>query len=66
MAGEVPLPFFPIDRDAVKKISAYVQRRASRLKGKTTTVKKSGLIKFEANCYEVFEEGKRQYIKQKI
>jgi transposase len=63
MAGETSYPFFPINPNVAKKVSGYIQRRVRSLKGKSPTVKKSGLIKFDGDCYEIFEEGKRQYIK---
>ena len=63
MAGEFSYPFFPIDPKVAKKVSSYIQRRIRRSKGQSPTVKKSRLVKFDANCYEIFKEGKRQYIK---
>ena len=63
MAGEAMLPSFPIDLVAAGKICSYVQRTVRRLKGSPPTVKKSRIVKFDANCYEVFEKGNRQYIK---
>jgi putative transposase len=63
MAGRIPLPSFQVDPNIAKKVSSYIQRRIRRSKGKSPTVKKSGLVKFDADCYEIFKEGERQYIK---
>jgi IS605 OrfB family transposase len=63
MKGQAPLPSFEIDPKTCRKIASYVQRSIKRCKGRSPTVKKAQTIKFDANCYEVFEEKGTQYIK---
>ncbi len=63
MQGKCPEPAFPIEKSAQKRIAGYVRRVTRLLKGKSPTVKISRSVRFDANCYDVFEEKERQYIK---
>ena len=61
--GDVEKPPFELAFEKRKKISGYVQRITKRLQGQPPTVKKNKTIKFDADCYEVFEHKEKQYIK---
>jgi len=63
MQGKCPTPPFPIESLARKHIAGYVRKLAKKLKGKAPSVKKGRSIRFDANCYELFEYKERQYIK---
>ena len=63
MQGQIPKPPFEIDLPSCRKIAGYLQRSVRRHKGRPPTVKKHRTVKFDANCYEVFEYHDRQYIK---
>lgn len=63
MQGKCPDPPFPIERSAKKSIAGYVRRLTKACKGKPPTVKKLTSVRFDADCYDVFEEQGRQYIK---
>src|SRR5580658_8019990 len=61
--GSIPKPIFDIELVESRKTIVFLQRAIKRLKGKPPTVKKARIVKFDANCYEVFEHKGRQYIK---
>jgi putative transposase len=63
MQDERPKPSFPIEDQARRHIAGYVRRLAKKSKGKAPSVKKRRSIRFDANCYELFEHKNRQYIK---
>ena len=63
MKGNAPQPPFEIDTKARLRIAGYVQRTLKGLKGKPPSVKKSRIVKFDADCYDVFENEGCQYIK---
>ncbi len=63
MQNKYPEPPFPIEKSAQKRIVKYVRRLTRQLKGKPPSVKISRSIRFDDDCYEVFEEKGRQYIK---
>jgi IS605 OrfB family transposase len=63
MQGKCPEPSFSIEKSAQKRIIRCVRRLTRLLKGKPPTVKKCRSVRFDADCYEVFEEKRRQYIK---
>ncbi|MGD0664672.1 MAG: zinc ribbon domain-containing protein [Rhabdochlamydiaceae bacterium] len=63
MQGKCPNPSFPIEKSAQRHVANYVRRIVRACKGKPPTVKISRSVRFDADCYEVFEEKKRQYIK---
>jgi len=63
MKGGVPEAPFDISETERKQIAGYVRRLVKKIRGKNPTVKKARIIKFDENCYEVFEEAGRQYIK---
>ena len=63
MQGKDPTPTFEIATSARHKIAGYVQRTVKRLRGKNPIVTKVRSAKFDADCYEVFENQGRQYIK---
>ena len=63
MQGNTPKPSFEIERSICRQISGYLRRTLKKLKGKPPKVKKTKAVKFDANCYEVFEHNGRQYIK---
>jgi putative transposase len=63
MQGTCPDPPFLIEKSHKRRIAGYVRRLTRKCKGKSPTVKKCRSIRFDANCYEVFEEKGRQYIK---
>ena len=63
MQGKVPLPPFEIDTKSQAKIASYIQRQVKKYRPKTPTVKMARSIKFDANCYTVFEHNNVQYIK---
>ncbi|MBI5274321.1 MAG: transposase [Chlamydiales bacterium] len=61
MRGGNPLP--PFEIDSKDKIASYVRRVIKKLKKKPPTVKTTRIVKFDADCYEVFEKEERQYLK---
>ena len=63
MQGNEPEPSFEIEPSVRHQISGYIRRTLKKLKGKPPKVKKIKTVKFDANCYEVFEHKGRQYIK---
>jgi putative transposase len=63
MQGKYPDPSFPIEKSDKRRIVNYVRRLIRQCKGKPPTVKKFRSVRFDANCYEEFEEKGRQYIK---
>jgi len=63
MQGKCPDPSFLIEKSAQKRIVRYVRRLTRQLKGKPPAAKISRSVRFDANCYKVFEEKERQYIK---
>lgn len=63
MQGKHPDPPFPIEKSDKRRITSYVRRLTRKCKGKPPTVKKCRSVRFDANCYDVFEEKGRQYIK---
>jgi len=63
MQGNSPDPSFPIEKSDKRRIAGYVRRLTRECKGKPPTVKKCRSVRFDANCYDVFEEKGHQYIK---
>jgi putative transposase len=63
MQGKCPEPPFPIENAARRHIAGYVRRVTKKCKGKAPTVKKARSVRFDANCYEVFDHNGCQYIK---
>jgi putative transposase len=63
MQGKCPDPSFPIEKSTKKRIANYVRRLVSDCKGKSPAVKISRSVRFDGNCYDVFKEKGRQYIK---
>jgi putative transposase len=63
MQGKCPDPPFPMEKSDKRHIVGYVRRLTRKYKGKPPTVKKCRSVRFDANCYEVFEEKGGQYIK---
>ncbi|MGD0665331.1 MAG: zinc ribbon domain-containing protein [Rhabdochlamydiaceae bacterium] len=63
MQGKCPNPAFPIEKSAQRRVANYVLRLIRACKGRPPTVKISRSVRFDADCYEVFEEKERQYIK---
>lgn len=63
MQGKVPNPPFEIDKIACQRIVNYIQRQVKKRKPKKAVVKKARSIKFDADCYSVFEHHGIQYIK---
>ena len=63
MKGNAPQPPFEIDTKARLQLAGYMQRTLKGLKGKPPSVKKSRIAKFDANCYDVFENEGCQYLK---
>src|ERR1700722_10567463 len=63
MKGKCPDPPFPIDDLSRRHIAGYVRRITRLCKGKPPTVKKARSVRFDANCYDLFEHKGRQYIK---
>lgn len=63
MQGKCPEPSFPIEKIAQRYIVAYVRRITKQCRGKSPTVKKARSIRFDTNCYDLFEHKGRQYIK---
>ncbi len=63
MQGKCPEPSFAIDDLSRRYIAGYVRRITRLCKGKPPTVKKARSVRFDANCYDLFEHKGRQYIK---
>jgi putative transposase len=63
MQGKAPKPPFEIDKAACKSIAEYIQRQVKKHRPKQPAVKTARSIKFDADCYTVFEENGTQYIK---
>ncbi len=63
MQGNSPDPSFPIEKSDKRRVAGYVRRLIRECKGKPPMVKKCRSVRFDANCYDVFEEKGRQYIK---
>src|SRR3990167_397312 len=63
MSGKAPEFSFSLDASIRSRIANYVERAARKLQGKPPSVKKFHSVKFDADCYEVFEKNRVQYIK---
>ncbi len=63
MQGKVPIPNFAIELAQRKTVASYLHRLVRKIKGKAPTAKIARSVRFDANCYEVFEENGTQYIK---
>jgi len=63
MKGNNPEPTFKIEPSVRLQIASYIRRTIKKLQGSTPKVKKARIVKFDANCYEVFNHENRQYIK---
>jgi putative transposase len=63
MQGGIPQPEFEIEELDKRKAAGYVRRLVKKHKGKTPSIKKGRSIKFDANCYTVFEHEGKQFIK---
>ena len=63
MQGKSAEPPFSIEPVSRKYIAGYVRRLTKQYKGKPPTVKKARSVRFDANCYDLFEHEGRQYIK---
>lgn len=63
MKGGIPEASFELDFESRKRIAGYVRRLIKRFKRNSPKVKKACSVKFDSNCYEVFEHGSRQYVK---
>lgn len=62
MRGDIPDAPFELKKESKWQIAGYVRRQVVRLKGKAPVVKKSRIVKFDADCYDTFEHEGRQYI----
>ena len=62
MRGEIPDAPFEVEGKLKKQTAGYVRRLVKRLKGASPTVRKARVVKFDSNCYDVFEHKERQYI----
>lgn len=63
MRGNIAEPPFEIEQSIRIKIAGFVRKTIKKLKGNPPKVKKARIVKFDANCYEVFNHENRQYIK---
>ncbi len=63
MQGKCPEPPFATEDLLRKHIAGYVRRITRQCKGKPPAVKKARSIRFDADCYDLFEHEGRQYIK---
>ena len=63
MKGNNPEPTFKIEQAVRHRIACYIRRAVKKLKGSPPKVKRARIVKFDANCYEVFNHENRQYIK---
>ena len=63
MQGKCPEPSFCIENLLRRRVAGYVRRITRQSKGKPPAVKKARTVRFDANCYDVFESNGRQYIK---
>ena len=63
MQGKSPQPPFVIEDLSGRHIAGYVRRITRQCQGKPPTVKKARSVRFDANCYDLFEHKGRQYIK---
>jgi hypothetical protein len=52
-----------IEQAVRHRIACYIRRAVKKLKGSPPKVKRARIVKFDANCYEVFNHENRQYIK---
>ena len=63
MQDKHPEPPFILEKTSQRHIVSYVRRLTRAHKGKAPIVKKFRSVRFDADCYDVFEEKGRQYIK---
>lgn len=63
MQGKVPLPNFDLEIASCKKIAKYIQRQVKKHRPSKANVKKARSVKFDSNCYSIFEHNGIQYIK---
>jgi len=63
MQGKCPEPPFVVEVLPRRHVAGYVRRITRQCKGKPPTVKKAKSVRFDANCYDLFEHKGRQYIK---
>lgn len=62
MRGKTPDVSFELETKVRKKVAGYIRRQVKQLKGNAPKVRRKQLVKFDANCYSVFENKGRQYI----
>jgi len=63
MKGKALTAPFDFSSKEAEKVSKIVQRIIRKLMKKSPSIRKMNSIKLDADCYEVFEEKGRQYIK---
>jgi IS605 OrfB family transposase len=63
LKGESILPTFPVEKSTCRKVSRYLRKIVRKKRGSSPKVHKATSVKFDADCYEVFEQSGRQYIK---
>src|SRR5262249_2663110 len=63
MRGGVPQVSFELDAESRKQIAGYVRSLVKRFKGKSPAIRKAHTVKFDPNCYDLFEHQGRQYVK---
>jgi len=63
MKGEALEPPFELDEPARGKIVGYIERTIRKMQGNPPRAQKSRSVKFDTDCYEVFEQKRTQYIK---
>lgn len=62
MEGKCPEPPFLLEKSSQRRIAGYVRRLTRKCKGKPPTVKIARSVRFDANCYDLFENKGRRYI----
>ena len=63
MQGKCPEPTFQIEKFSQRQMAGYVRRLTRQCKRTPPTIKKSRSVRFDANCYDLYEHKGRQYIK---
>lgn len=61
--GKIPKAPFSICALSCKRLAGYIKNLFKKLKGKSPRIKKTKTIKFDADCYNIFEHEGRQYVK---
>lgn len=63
LTAAAPVPTFAIEESVRSRLGNYLRRQVRRLRGRSPQQNLARSVALDANCYTIFEEGGRQYLK---